>query len=1522
LSLDGDVAVVGAVGDDDNGSFSGSAYIYRWSGSNWVEEQKLTASDGAAEDWFGLGTTIKGDLAVVGANYGDGIVADSGAAYVYRWNGTSWVEEQKLIASDGGLSDRFGFSSAIKDDMLLIGSYYHNSHRGAVYVFRWNGSSWIEEQKLTPSDTSTGDDFGFSMDLSGDVLLVGANNKDNMTGAAYVFRWNGTNWVEEQKLAASDGDMDDEFGFSVSIDGDVAVIGSVHQSFAPPGSAYIFRYNGSSWVEEQKLTASDGRSDDRFGISVSVEGNIALVGACGYDDTGSFFEGAAYVFEWNGSSWVEQQKLTTTDGTGRYEFGRRVSMNGNYVMVSAYMENGDGAVYAFAGDTTPPTGTVAINSDATYCTDTNVTLALNSPDADYMSFSNDNLSFSVWESYSDSKSWTLMEGDGTKTVYVQLKDEVGNTRTICDNIILDTTLPSGNIEINNGDSHTAESYVSLTLSSSDAVSMSFSNDGLTFSAWELYLDTKIWTLSEGDGTKTVYVKYKDEAGNTFVVTYTIILDTTPPSAAIVINNGDSHTAQMDVSLTLSLLEEDGTDVSGEITTDIVWDLAGSPYTLVGDLQINNGVRLTIEDGVVVNNPDSYQILLYGTIQAEAVLNNPVVFNGVKVNVASAGTVIFDYVEFNQGHIRNDLGFEHFTITNCRFNETSYLRINARTDSYFDRNTLTDAGYVELIANTSSHDRDIYARWNSFYGKHPTLALKSCFKVSYEGSDRLVIHSNNFLDENNYGISLHFNTSIVDATNNYWGSTDPAVIAARINDSNDNPSILGTVLFDPFADVPYPIPPSSSAEVYMSFSNDGLTFSAWEPYLDSKAWTLSDGDGTKEVFARLKDEAGNISTVSDSILLDTTAPTSTIAIEGGSDYCAMRNVSLVLNSADAAFMQFSNDGTSYSTWESYSDSKTWTLSDGDGVKEVFARLKDEAGNISTVSDSIILDTTTPTGSFAIGGGSDYCVVRDVSLALDSANAAYMQFSNDGVTYSVWEPYTASKDWLLTVGEGVKSVYVKLKDEAGNVSTFNDTIVLDATAPTGNLTINDGDNYATTGEVTLTLNTDNASYMCFSNDGITYSDYEPYSESKTWTLSEGEGSKTVYVKYKDEAGNTFVVSHSIILDSIAPDAPILIELAVIDNNQPTLDWEVVSGADYYVLEYADNPNFDNSILVDAIGPSEYTIETPLDDGSWYWRVMSVDLAGNESEWSVAEAFRIDTTQQCIEGPEKPVLLSPANGAIDVSLTPVLTIQAPIDTPVCNYPLKVRWRISKDSNFKGLVARVNSESKDLTRYQPSELILEPDTTYYWKVRFLGSQGNKSEWSSVFSFTTQPPAGDDVNINGIPDEQEVDEEDDLDDDGIPDNDQDDEIKSFKAKKGNLKLGMRSSDGDIVCVKALDDESVDNKGNKPDQVLYGLWSYRVEVAQYGAIAKIKVFLSEPAPENATVAFYDELDGWQDFSEHAIFNATRRQVTVELKDGGYGDNDHTENKIIVDPSGIGIFDAGSLGGSSSGGSCFISTVLP
>ncbi|MHC4414142.1 MAG: hypothetical protein ACYS0G_02535 [Planctomycetota bacterium] len=185
-----DVAVVGAHNDDDNGSSSGSAYVYRWNGSSWGQEQKLLASDGAGGDWFGWSVSVSGDVAVVGAYLDDDNGDRSGSAYVFRWNGSSWTEEAKLLASDGAAGDYFGVSVSVSGDVVVVGAYEdddNGSSSGSAYVYRWNGSSWGQEQKLLASDGAAGDFFGYSVSVSGNIAVVGAYS-DDYTGSAYVYQ--------------------------------------------------------------------------------------------------------------------------------------------------------------------------------------------------------------------------------------------------------------------------------------------------------------------------------------------------------------------------------------------------------------------------------------------------------------------------------------------------------------------------------------------------------------------------------------------------------------------------------------------------------------------------------------------------------------------------------------------------------------------------------------------------------------------------------------------------------------------------------------------------------------------------------------------------------------------------------------------------------------------------------------------------------------------------------------------------------------------------------------------------------------------------------------------------------------------------------------------------------------------------------------------------------------------------------------------------------------------------------------
>jgi hypothetical protein len=262
-------------------------------------QQKLTASDGAPDDYFGTSVSISGDTAVIGARLDDDNGTQSGSAYVYVRSNCVWSEQQKLTASDGAQYDQFGSSVSISGDTAVIGALADEDNgtiSGSAYVYVRSNGVWTEQQKLTASDGEQYDYFGTSVSISGDTAVIGAYRDDDNgsnSGSAYVYvRSNGV-WSEQQKLTASDGAPDDYFGFTVSISGDTAVMGAYGDD--DNGSAYVYVRGNGVWTQQQKLTASDGAQDDNF-WSVSISGDTAVMGAP-YDNDNGSYSGSAYVYD-------------------------------------------------------------------------------------------------------------------------------------------------------------------------------------------------------------------------------------------------------------------------------------------------------------------------------------------------------------------------------------------------------------------------------------------------------------------------------------------------------------------------------------------------------------------------------------------------------------------------------------------------------------------------------------------------------------------------------------------------------------------------------------------------------------------------------------------------------------------------------------------------------------------------------------------------------------------------------------------------------------------------------------------------------------------------------------------------------------------------------------------------------------------------------------------------------------------------------------------------------------------------
>jgi len=328
--------------------------------SDWQQIAKIQASDAANESIFGYSVGVSGDYVVVG----EGNNGLYGNAYIFTRDGTDWVQQAELSASDPTLGKNFGDSVAINGDTAIIGAPGDNQWTGAAYIFTRTGTTWTQQAKLTAGDGAVEDEFGFSVALSGDTAAVGASYAGNgWTGQAYVFTRSGTTWTEQTELLASDGEPEDQFGWSVSVSGNTVVVGSVYDD-GRTGSAYVYTRTGTTWTEQQRLTASDAALEDAFGASVSIDGNTTVVGA-GWKDT---FMGAAYIYTRSGTTWTQQAKINASDGGNGDEFGTAVSISGDKVVVGArFVSMWTGAAYIFSRTGTTWTQEARINaSDGAY----------------------------------------------------------------------------------------------------------------------------------------------------------------------------------------------------------------------------------------------------------------------------------------------------------------------------------------------------------------------------------------------------------------------------------------------------------------------------------------------------------------------------------------------------------------------------------------------------------------------------------------------------------------------------------------------------------------------------------------------------------------------------------------------------------------------------------------------------------------------------------------------------------------------------------------------------------------------------------------------------------------------------------------------------------------------------------------------------------------------------------------------------------------------------------------------------
>lgn len=422
VDISGNYAIVGAYADDFGGTNPnmGSAYIFEKEGiADWTLVQKIFNSDQDDYDRFGWSVAIDGDFVIVGAYAEDHNEFDTdnqskaGSAYIFERAGDGiWEEVQKIVASDRSEEDEFGWSVDISGTTLVVGSHFEDHdalggdyiyNAGSAYVFdREIDGTWTETQKIVGSgrapdinfpDGGGGDElsdlFGGSVSLSGDRLIVGAHHSDfdefdgtplNEAGAAYIFERTGDVWSEVAKLDNSDRTNEDRFGFSVSIDGDFAIVSAYSEdqdasggnTMTNAGSIYVFeRDGGGTWNEMQKIVASDRSPGDRFGWDVYLDDETLVCGALegnGDEDGESPLSnaGAAYVYTYDSDTdaWIEINKIDASDRQVDDELGVSVALSGTGIIIGAYQQNFDatgatdihdaGAAYFYSQDVCLP----------------------------------------------------------------------------------------------------------------------------------------------------------------------------------------------------------------------------------------------------------------------------------------------------------------------------------------------------------------------------------------------------------------------------------------------------------------------------------------------------------------------------------------------------------------------------------------------------------------------------------------------------------------------------------------------------------------------------------------------------------------------------------------------------------------------------------------------------------------------------------------------------------------------------------------------------------------------------------------------------------------------------------------------------------------------------------------------------------------------------------------------------------------------------------------------------------------
>ncbi|WP_230199366.1 S-layer homology domain-containing protein [Bacillus ndiopicus] len=998
-------------------------------------------------------------------------------------------------------------------------------------------------------------------------------------------------------------------------------------------------------------------------------------------------------------------------------------------------------------DNQPPTGTILVKEGA-YTNEASVTLAITASDPDAgdivtaMRFTENLANWpSVWENFTTSKWFPLSPGDGNKTIYMQLKDNRGGISAIeSTSVFMDTSAPTGTLQINGGALWTASTNVNLSLTASDSGSglkeMRFSNDSLSWGAWQAFNSLASWNIANQEGENTVYVQFKDAAGNisSGTISDTICLDKTSPSGTIMIKGGASITASANVNLALTA-NDSGSGVTlmrlrnenqpagmgtwENYTTSKGWTLSGGEGTKTVYVEYRDAAGN-------VSTAVSASIVLDTTPPQVVGVTNGGLYNERVAFIFNEGTATLNGAPITSPYMVTDEGDYTLIVTDGAGNTTT---VSFKVDwtppegelTINNGNQWTNNVNVTLMLSGLSPDTHQLqisndpVGFDDHSGWLPKATTIGWALTPGDGEKTVYVR---FKDQAG-NISNIVSDSIKLLT---------AIPAGAVTINNGATWATRTAVelsFDNLSD--------GIAEFQVSNLNGDWSNAVWTPIAPVYNWNLSTGDGDKTIYVRFRDKAGNIGNeISAAIKLDTEVPMGNFTINDGDEWVTDKNVTLKFTgvSADVVAMQVSNEADTWSSaWENITSTYNWNVESGDGVKTVYVRFKDEAGNISNVvSQTIKLDTEAPIGTVVINDGNEWTMDTDVTLSITnvSPDAEAMQISNKADTWpSIWENIEPTYNWNLETGDGTKTVYVRFRDESGNISNaIIATIKLDTEAPIGTVVINNGNEWTMDTDVTLSITdvSPDAEAMQISNEAGTWSSiWENITSTYNWNLESGDGVKTVYVRFKDEAGNiSNVISQTIKLDTEAPTGSFTINNGdeLTKDKNVTLSFVGVS-ADAEAMQVSNEANTWSSAWENITSTYRWNLTTGNGMKTVYVRFR--DEAGNIST-AVSATIKFDATPSTGGNTTSP---STSNDNDDSAPAPVKitlhtnggTVLAPIElaynTKISDLPIPTRGGYRFDGWY---------EDEALTKPWAADTVVRENISLYAKWTALPVEESES--------------------------------------------------------------------------------------------------------------------------------------------------------------------------------------------------------